>query len=29
MGGSKTAIVTQVVHYYLDEVGHITIGANN
>lgn len=28
MGGSKTAILAQVVHLYLDAVGHITIGGN-
>jgi hypothetical protein len=28
MGGSKTAILAQVVHFYLDAVVHITIGAN-
>jgi hypothetical protein len=28
MGGSKTAIFTQVVHFYSDGVGHITIGDN-
>jgi len=28
MGGSKTAIFTQVVHFYSDGVGHITIGGN-
>jgi hypothetical protein len=29
MGGSKTAILAQVVHFYSDAVGHITTGANN
>jgi hypothetical protein len=29
MGGSKTAIFTQVVHFYSDGVGHITIGGNS
>jgi hypothetical protein len=29
MGGSKTAIFTQVVHFYSDAVGHITIGGNS
>jgi len=29
MGGSKTAIFTQVVHFYSGGVGHITIGGNN
>ncbi len=28
MGGSKTAIFTQVVHFYSDGVGHITVGGN-
>jgi hypothetical protein len=28
MGGSKTAIFTQVVHFYSDGVDHITIGGN-
>ena len=28
MGGSKTAIFTQVVHFYSDEVGQITVGGN-
>jgi hypothetical protein len=28
MGGSKTAILAQVVHFYLGGVGHITIGGN-
>jgi hypothetical protein len=28
MGGPKTAIFTQVVHFYPDAVGHITIGGN-
>jgi hypothetical protein len=28
MGGSKTAIFTQVVHFYSDGVAHITIGGN-
>ena len=28
MGGSKTAIFTQVVHFYPDGVGHITVGGN-
>jgi hypothetical protein len=28
MGGSKTAIFTQVVHFYLGGVGNITIGGN-
>ena len=28
MGGSKTAIFTQVVHFYSDGVDHITIGDN-
>jgi hypothetical protein len=28
MGGSKTAILAQVVHFYSDGVGHITIGGN-
>jgi hypothetical protein len=29
MGGSKTAILAQVVHFYSDGVGHITVGGNN
>lgn len=29
MGGSKTAILAQVVHFYFGAVGHITIGGNN
>ena len=29
MGGPKTAIFIQVVHFYPDEVGHITIGGNS
>ena len=29
MGGSNTAIFTQVVHFYPDGVGHITVGGNN
>jgi hypothetical protein len=28
MGGSKTAILAQVVHFYSDGVGHITVGGN-
>jgi hypothetical protein len=28
MGGSKTAILAQVVHFYSGGVGHITIGGN-
>ena len=28
MGGPKTAIFSQVVHFYPDAVGHITIGGN-
>ena len=28
MGGSKTAILSQVVHFYFVAVGHITIGGN-
>jgi len=28
MGGSKTAILAQVVHFYSGAVGHITIGDN-
>jgi len=28
MGGPKTAIFTQVVYFYPDAVGHITIGGN-
>jgi len=29
MGGSKTAILAQVVHFYSVGVGHITIGGDN
>jgi hypothetical protein len=29
MGGSKTAILAQVVHFYSDEAGYITIGGDN
>ena len=29
MGGSKTAILAQVVHFYSDGVGHITIGVTS
>jgi hypothetical protein len=29
MGGSKTAILAQVVHFYSDGVDHITIGGDN
>ena len=29
MGGPKTAIFTQVVHFYPDAVGHITIGGDS
>jgi hypothetical protein len=29
MGGSKTAILAQVVHFYSGGVGHITIGGNS
>lgn len=29
MGGPKTAILAQVVHFYPDAVGHITIGGNS
>ena len=29
MGGPKTAIFAQVVHFYPNAVGHITIGGNN
>ena len=28
MGGSKTAILAQVVHFYFGAVGHITIGGD-
>jgi hypothetical protein len=28
MGGSKTAILAQVVHFYSDGVDHITIGGD-
>lgn len=29
MGGPKTAIVTQVVHFYFGAVGQYYFGANN
>jgi hypothetical protein len=29
MGGSKTAILAQVVHFYSDGVDHITIGGDS
>ena len=29
MGGSKTAILAQVVYFYFNEVGHITIGGDS
>jgi hypothetical protein len=28
MGGPKTAILAQVVHFYFGAVGHITIGGD-
>jgi hypothetical protein len=29
MGGSKTAILAQVAHFYFGAVGHITIGGDS
>jgi hypothetical protein len=29
MGGPKTAILAQVVHFYFGAVGHITIGGDS